>query len=627
LVEAARLKAAAERHEIEAQARQSMLLAKMKREEEEAAFLQDRRRKKAERDAAAAAAADAEKAEDERRRRANLLRDQQEEDERKRIELTSQQAVVDASIQAGIDFETQSQVGTGHLGMYSRAYDDEEAEEGEQEEESGVESRGGEVVDVGSYVPRELSHPNVSKLPMTRPTTDLPPKLSTFPKPPAEEVHDKVKTASWIEAQAASHYLGSDDESIAPMDPEVAIQIERTNKRELKRRVESAMKEHQVQSGHVSCNPMYAPAPPPAERNPVLEEGHPGGVPARPAASRSDSHPWLGGLSAPPPAQSKTSTQVLARPPRLPVIQIEKFGGDPLTYVPFMRAFREQVEKACDDPQTRLTHLAHLCVGPAKATLAPYLYSDAPNAYDLALTELRETYGDTDSLVHEWVERLLKKPASFEQYVIDLKTCCVVLTAVGKKQEVVSRIDLGNIAKLMPERYYQSWSFEALRIMDEEGRMAGLWDLSKYMTRCHRQHRQKIHGGTAANDEPTTKPPQASATRPGTQRRDVHATTPTTKPTTKPTTSPTTQDHGDCAACERRDHALEDCETYLGLSLEDRRQLVVTNRLCFRCLRSGHIATNCRSKERCQADGCGRRHATSLHDPHWNGPPGSDARA
>jgi hypothetical protein len=284
-----------------------------------------------------------------------------------------------------------------------------------------------------------------------------------------------------------------------------------------------------------------------------------------------------------------------------------------------MRAFREQVEMACEDPQTRLTHLEQLCIGKVKESLAPYLYSNAPDAYDRAIKELRDTYGDTDALVHEWVERLLKTPNSFEQYAINLRTCCAVIEAVGKTQEVVSRIDLGKIARMMPEKYHFLWSFEALRIHDEEGRTAGLRDLAHAVDRYQRQHRQKIHGDVTTQNNATTKPPKAPAgrhqqapvTRYSPRRQDMN------------TMTPTTEDHANCTVCEQQDHALRNCETFLGWSLDKRRIHVSRNRLCFLCLQPGHIAIKCESKKECQAEGCGRRHATPLHDPQWRGRPSS----
>jgi hypothetical protein len=240
--------------------------------------------------------------------------------------------------------------------------------------------------------------------------------------------------------------------------------------------------------------------------------------------------------------------------------------------------------------------------------LAPFLYSNQSDAYDRAVGELRDVYGNTDDIVQEWVDKLLVEPDSLREYTLSLQTCCAVVTAVGKTQESVNRYDLGKIAKHMPQECYSRWRTEALPVTDEEHRLVGLADLARHVSKYYREICQPIHGGYIESQHLSV-------------RQDVHATMPTTTPTTMPTT--TNNYVEPCEACERQEHLLDDCTKFKALSLVIKRRIVIVHRLCFNCLQPGHNAIDCPDDKRCQSDGCGRRHATLLHDPHWKGAPNS----
>ena len=46
--------------------------------------------------------------------------------------------------------------------------------------------------------------------------------------------------------------------------------------------------------------------------------------------------------------------------------------------------------------------------------------------------------------------------------------------------------------------------------------------------------------------------------------------------------------------------------------------MAIRLKLCFVCLRGGHITRDCTSKTRCKADDCGRMHSTMLHAANWS---------
>jgi hypothetical protein len=66
-----------------------------------------------------------------------------------------------------------------------------------------------------------------------------------------------------------------------------------------------------------------------------------------------------------------------------------------------------------------------------------------------------------------------------------------------------------------------------------------------------------------------------------------------------------------CMKCKKQ-HNLNDCQDFLKLTLEQRKEFVQPKGLCFGCLTWGHVNRNCRRKSVCKI--CGKFHPTSLHD-------------
>ena len=82
-------------------------------------------------------------------------------------------------------------------------------------------------------------------------------------------------------------------------------------------------------------------------------------------------------------------------------------------------------------------------------------------------------------------------------------------------------------------------------------------------------------------------------------------------PPLKPPVEPTTF----CFYHERPSHALKDCEKFQKFSFRERKEFLMSRRICLKCVNSNkHIARNCDQKElECKI--CKRKHPKCLHNP------------
>ena len=62
----------------------------------------------------------------------------------------------------------------------------------------------------------------------------------------------------------------------------------------------------------------------------------------------------------------------------------------------------------------------------------------------------------------------------------------------------------------------------------------------------------------------------------------------------------------------KADHALEDCKTFLAMSLDKKRECIMTHGLCLRCVKGKHMANKCKSLVKCNKCGS-KHHMTCMH--------------
>ena len=64
------------------------------------------------------------------------------------------------------------------------------------------------------------------------------------------------------------------------------------------------------------------------------------------------------------------------------------------------------------------------------------------------------------------------------------------------------------------------------------------------------------------------------------------------------------------------EHRVVECPTFSSCTIEQKVQHAKDQRLCFSCLNRGHVTKECKSRVKCDANGCSRFHHRLLHqDP------------
>ncbi|XP_077965590.1 uncharacterized protein LOC144411844 [Styela clava] len=162
-----------------------------------------------------------------------------------------------------------------------------------------------------------------------------------------------------------------------------------------------------------------------------------------------------------------------------------------------------------------------------------------------------------------------------------------------------------DFASKLPYSSQKAWERKAVRIKNDTGKKAQIWDLADFI-----EEEADIAGSDTAKllnirrreDKPQLK---RQSTRKSTtytvKTEDVKATSHVQGPIILK-----------CKCCSFS-HLLSKCEKFNAKSIEERVKFLKEFGFCFNCLRGGHLVKDCKSQYTCTVKGCGRRHHTLLH--------------
>ena len=115
------------------------------------------------------------------------------------------------------------------------------------------------------------------------------------------------------------------------------------------------------------------------------------------------------------------------------------------------------------------------------------------------------------------------------------------------------------------------------------------------------------------NSEPTPLCEESQVAATQAQQPSCTTSPTSSSPNAQKTTPPDSSTY--CFYHKMKSHATNDCEQFQKLSYEERKDFLMRNKICFKCVSSNkHISKDC-SKNKLVCKICQQKHATILHDP------------
>ncbi|XP_043212716.1 uncharacterized protein LOC122376815, partial [Amphibalanus amphitrite] len=322
--------------------------------------------------------------------------------------------------------------------------------------------------------------------------------------------------------------------------------------------------------------------------------------------------------AVPPPAMrlQRPSSDDNRAVPHLPRITLEKFGGSAIEWPRWIALFKALVHDRADLTDVeRLTYLQTHLTGPAKESVRGML-CDA-SLYSTALGELEREFGDPSRVIHATMQRLLTaRPvkdgdlSALTELSRELHTAVSVLQCLHYEHDLAAATNVTTVTGKLPASLAWRWGEH----MVENGiTRPTLVDLDEWL-------RRHVSAGRLALNVITKQLPKVEANDAECRPRRVFTTTsarPTPAAVKRERTAAiksSADGHSDwCTMCQQT-HELQHCDEFLALTVSEKAEFVGRNGLCFNCLGRDHISATCPSDARCDAEHCGRRHHTLLHN-------------
>ena len=275
--------------------------------------------------------------------------------------------------------------------------------------------------------------------------------------------------------------------------------------------------------------------------------------------------------------------------PRLPTLQLPTFDGNPVNFPTFFEAFKVVHEDANLPDASKLTYLSGQLRGRALSAIESFAHVDAN--YSEAIELLKTKYGNKDVIINTFLDNIinLKAPTrdytSFDKFVSAVESNCRQLKAIDSTLCHDSRYLLARLIELKLPGTYK----EHLDRSHNKGR----WQLDDLRSELQTElsHLERSRFNTVMNKGSTIEKPHKTLSRSTVAFATDHTIGVGFK---KPRT---------CPLCFEG-HSVFQCIKYK--TLRSRKDRMNHLRLCPRCLRRDHVATECTICRPCKR--CGDDH-------------------
>ena len=330
----------------------------------------------------------------------------------------------------------------------------------------------------------------------------------------------------------------------------------------------------------------------------------------------------------------------------LPRPQPDVFSGDLLQYPIWIKAFETLIERKTKQPSERLYYLGKYTSGEAKEAVSGLLPLDTETAYTKAKNILANRFGNPflassayRKKLESWPKIASNDGPGFRRYSDFLQHSCTAMDKINFLSVVDDPEENRKILNKLPNYLVNRWARvvdnrigeDVNERSDDEDEVGMPQTTEKKYYPSFKEFSQflKKVAWIACNPvisqcflkEESKKRETKESNYKQFRRRNVGANIFSTQ--TEDFSSTLKRDQRKprdderkliCIFCKET-HELDVCEKFLKLPMGDKRKLIITKRLCWGCLKWGHLNSNCRVRKICKV--CSEAHLTSLHRDNW----------
>lgn len=278
---------------------------------------------------------------------------------------------------------------------------------------------------------------------------------------------------------------------------------------------------------------------------------------------------------------------------RLPKLELPTFDGEPKKWYDFWDIFNAAIHSRSDLAEIeKLQYLKGQLKGAALKLIDGFRLTNTN--YEMVIEMLQDAYGDRDAIIDAHIIELaeLKSPNSssvqaIENFRTDMEGHLRELEALGIKMDKYGRL----LSPLLMKKLPSKWKENVIR---STGSRHPSLDELRMALEAEMLTMKATEVDQAGDRVKTLAPPQAKTA------------------TWKKKALVSQTDHRVCRLCTG-DHFLESCPDFQAMNQMERLDTCRRMGCCFRCLRTGHLAADCRSFKGCKVNNCKGKHHALLH--------------
>ncbi|XP_068238416.1 uncharacterized protein [Palaemon carinicauda] len=311
---------------------------------------------------------------------------------------------------------------------------------------------------------------------------------------------------------------------------------------------------------------------------------------------------------APAPESFYQSQQQLAAAMMLPHAEVTKFSGDLLEYASFMLAFNDRIVPHTTSDSNRLYFLNQHLEGKPKSLIAGCMFMNVSEGYIEAKRLLDKVYGDPYKVSMAYIDKLTKWPQvrgdnreSLQEYALYLVKCNHTMQSLSNMQVLNDSPNLQRVISKLPVYIQNKWLDHVIKL-----RKQGICV-------CFPTLVELVQNAAEAAMDPVFSREALGRVCVFSKAKANHGSSQTKQKSFAVTVQPSnsvSQYTRKCQLCSGH-HDLEECPQFLHRSMDERREFVKVNRLCFSCLGNNHTSKRCLNRRQCKT--CNKRHPTTLH--------------
>ena len=310
----------------------------------------------------------------------------------------------------------------------------------------------------------------------------------------------------------------------------------------------------------------------------------------------------------------------------LPKVELKSFSGNPLDYHAFIRSFMVNVDKVCDDADSKLTRLLSYVEGPAYEAIKGHQIVGGKIGYESALAKLRELYGDKFRITESIIKglrssRKVHSPRDIQAFGFELVNARDILKDINMLHEVDTQVVIFDIVSRLPFFVQNRWSKEELKHKRAKGGYLKFVDFVGFVNDIAEEMLDPVCGSVVrqerrsrgqtvtshASSVPSRGRGKKNPRNSGNSSKIISHDSGVNQNKAK---NPQREFEILCKLC-KGDHNLSRCPDFKALKVPERLDFVKKHNVCENCLKYSHTVESCLSLNRCFV--CQSKHSAYLH--------------